>query len=273
MYRASYQWYDHARQVFSTAWTFSNGRWIVARDIRPDVIFDKTPPKLPARAILEQLRSFVPIVNDLEFATLLDNKLYTSLILARHSKKHYKVYNSEELVAVAKNIPSKKIVLKKSHGCGGDYVEVLTDDAVLNHQLTYPILVQEFIDSSKGIPGFNTQQHDLRLVFIENELIYTYARIPAKGSDLANISQGGTIVPMHNDDIPSSLQPIVREIQDIFDIFRYKVYAIDIMFDEHGTPWIIELNNKPGLFFSDEQQEAQKKMFSHLIALFQKAAL
>ncbi len=271
LYRASYQWYDHEQKMFSTAWSFTNGQWILSHNIRPDVIFNKAVWHPHTRIVLEQLKTFTPIINDLEFSTILSNKLYTSLILAHHSKKHYKVYNEKELLAITQKIPTKKIVLKKSHGSGGKYVEVLTADAVVKHQLTYPILVQEFIDSRKGIPGCITGPHDLRLVFIENELIYTYARVPAQGSDLANISQGGTIIPMSNSDVPSSLLPIVHDIQDIFDIFRYKVYAIDVMFDEYGTPWVIELNDKPGLFFSDEQKDAQEKMFSRLIALFDKA--
>lgn len=108
-------------------------------------------------------------------------------------------------------------------------------------------------------------------MFIEDEFIYAYARIPAKGSDLANISQGGTILPMQRDNIPTSLRPMINDIRDIFDIFRYKVYAVDIMFDENGQPWIIELNNKPGLFFSDKQKNEQDKMFSRLVTLFQEA--
>lgn len=271
LYRASYQWYDHAHKVFTRAWSFADDTWKLLHNIRPHLIFDKTPHRPQVRVILDHLKTFVPIINDLEFSTLLDNKLYTSLLLPRYSKKHYKIYNTKELLAIAKKISSNKVVLKKSHGSGGKYVEILPKEKLSTHQLTYPILVQEFIDSSSGIPGFITKPHDLRLVFIEDEFIYAYARIPAKGSDLANISQGGTILPMQRDNIPTSLRPMINDIRDIFDIFRYKVYAVDIMFDENGQPWIIELNNKPGLFFSDKQKNEQDKMFSRLVTLFQEA--
>lgn len=272
VYRAACEWYDPAKRVFSRAWRFADAQWRLEQSVAPNLIFDKTSYTAESRATIQHLEDAFPFINDTEFSTLLDNKLYTALVLPRYSKTHYKAYTPDDVRRVARGIASQKIVVKKSYGSGGHCVNILPKNDATRHTLTYPVIVQEFIDSSNGIPGFVRSPHDVRVVFIEDEYIYAYARIPAAGSDLANIAQGGSILPMRKDDLPATVWPVVRDIQQTFASFRYKVYAIDLMFDENGAPWIVELNSKPGLFFSDDQRDAQDKMFTCLIDLFHKAS-
>ena len=61
------------------------------------------------------------------------------------------------------------------------------------HTLEEPYLLQEFIDTSAGIPNIATGTDDLRVIIIGGEVIMASIRTPAPGKLLANVAQGGTI--------------------------------------------------------------------------------
>jgi glutathione synthase/RimK-type ligase-like ATP-grasp enzyme len=131
--------------------------------------------------------------------------------------------------------------------------------------------LQEFIDSSLGVPGISSGLHDLRLVFVNNKLIYSYIRKPQKGSFLANLSQGGSLVIIPSKKLPQSLFPIVKYVQQTFATFNPKIYSIDFMFDKKKRPWIVELNSMPGLFFTPAEKKFMFAMYKELLRIFKKS--
>lgn len=269
LYRASYTWYDTKKNIFLYAWTFENNTWKRVYDIKPDLIYDKTKSTPHARQFKSHLIKKFNIINDIKFDELISNKLFTSLLFPTYSKKHHKASNVKELHAILKKIKTKKVVLKTAYGSGGKNVYIHNKTHITKN-LPFPILAQEFIDSSDGIKGINESTHDLRLVFIENDLIYSNVKVPEKNSFLANISQGGSMKIVHADKLPKILIPLIADVQNTFSTFRNKIYTIDIMFDKEQRPWIIELNSMPGLFFSKDQYEERDRFYHALINLFKK---
>jgi D-alanine-D-alanine ligase-like ATP-grasp enzyme len=110
--------------------------------------------------------------------------------------------------------------------------------------------------------------HDLRLVFVNDKLIYSYIREPKDGSYLANLAQGGKLIIVPKSKLPKALNPIVKYINETLSSFKNRIYAIDFMFDEKGKPWIVELNSMPGLFFTPEEKPYMMEMYKELLNLF-----
>jgi glutathione synthase/RimK-type ligase-like ATP-grasp enzyme len=270
LFRASSAWYDKKKKIFRNAWTFRNNSWIRVHNIKPDLIYDKTRLSTETQHFKKELNRVFPIVNDLEFTTILDNKLTTSLLFSRFCKKHYPIKNQSDLKKALSEIRSDLVVFKTTTGSGGEDIRIIEKSKAKKIKIIPDLIAQEFIDSSKGIPGLVKSTHDLRLVFINNKLIYAYLRVPKKGSYLANISQGGSMISLENSQLPRSLQPIIEKIQETFSVFHPKVYTIDLMFDEKRRPWIVELNSMPGLFFSPDQKKYQDRMYLALINMFKK---
>lgn len=272
MYRASYKWYDYKKNIFKYAWTFETGKgWERMYNIKPDLIYDKTKAGMEAYFKKELIAKHYQFINSLRFTRIMDDKLITSLIFHKWSKKSWIVNNPEKLRSILPKIRSKKFVVKPISESGGKEVQIL-DKNVAFEKITFgnDYIMQEFIDSSSGVPGVSKNMHDLRLVFVNDKLSYCYIREPAEGNYLANLSKGGRFSIVAKDQIPASLAPIIRCANKVFETFNPRIYSIDFMFDENKRPWIVELNSMPGLYFNPQEKPYMLELYSELIAVFQK---
>jgi len=278
MYRASYQWYDYKKKKFKYAWSFEakDGGWNRVYEIKPDLIYDKTKATPTAYMKNSLIRNDYPYFNNLEFAKIIDNKLAVSLLFPDWSQKSQVIKDNDFFFNYIQNFPSdKKIVLKPVNLSGGNGVLIGTKDQVRHELETKKITItdwisQDFIDSSSGIPGIMRGMHDLRLVIIDDSLVYSYFRKPANGSFLANLAQGGTMEIAPAEKLPSSLTPLIESVKRAFSGFDHKIYALDVMFDQNQKPWIVELNSMPGMYFAPGQEQVRKHFYQHLLNTFKK---
>lgn len=273
MYRASYEWYDYDKKYFKYAWIYEgeNANWKRVYNIKPDLVYDKTKARMEVYYKKELIRKKYPFINNLEFTRLIDDKLTTSLLFEKWSKKSWLVENKNDLANALKNIKSKKAVLKPLVESGGKGVRIGNKkDLMAISRLSGPCIVQEFIDSSKGVPGFSRGVHDLRLVMVNEKVIYAYIREPRKGGLLANLAQGGTLTVVPKNKLPKSLYPIVAYANKLFSTFNPRIYCVDFMFDKSKKPWIVELNSMPGLFFTPEEKPSMIRMYKELLKMFKK---
>lgn len=275
MYRASYQWYNFEKKVFSHAWIFEEkgGVWSKVENIKPDLIFDRTKPNLEQRLNVDNISVDFEVFNNTEFTKIIDNKLNTSLLFSKWSKKNFIVNKNDDLERIMKKIKSRKIVLKPIDQSGGANVIIGEKKYVAEKIKKEKIkinnwIIQEFIDSSKGIPGIMKGIHDLRIVLVNDDVAYSYFRKPAEGSLLANIAQGGAMEIIPIEKIPNSIFSILERAKDIFSGFENKLYTIDLMFDEDGKPWIVELNSMPGMYFEPGQEKTRESFYLKLLELF-----
>lgn len=270
IYRASYEWFDWDAGEFSNAWSFSKGEWTRVHGVIPDIIYDKTKHHASSQLAREKLSNRFKIFNDPDFTLLLSNKLYTSLLFPEFMKRNMLVRSKDDLAEVISKIETDKIVFKPASGSGGDGVVIMEKEDIYSSEIKYPIIAQEFIDSSNGIKGLTQETHDLRVVIVNEKVVYAYIRTPKKGSLLANLAQGGTmkIVPLEK--IPSSVLDIIDIVKEKLRVFGDSIYTIDLMFDEKNVPWVIELNTMPGMYFAPGQEEWMERMYSQLITVFKK---
>lgn len=273
MYRASYEWYDYEKQLFKYAWIYEGegANWKKVKNIQPDLIYDKTKARLEVYHKKELIGTKYPFINDLNFTRLIDDKLTTSLLFDKWSKKSWVIKTKSELKNILSQLSSNKIVLKPLNESGGKGIQIIDKISIGKIKIEKECLAQEFIDSSCGVPGVSKKMHDLRLVFVNAKLIYSYIREPKKGSFLANLAQGGSLIIVPQKKLPKSLKPIIARANEFFATFEPRIYSIDFMFDENKKPWIVELNSMPGLFFTPEEKPYMMEMYQELLMVFKKA--
>ncbi|MDO8240549.1 MAG: ATP-grasp domain-containing protein [Candidatus Moranbacteria bacterium] len=274
MYRASYQWYDHTNNLFKYAWLYEGegGKWKKVKNIKPALVYDKTKARMEVYHIKELIGQNYPFINDQIFTRLIDDKFTTSLIFEKWSKKNWLIQNHADLKKTLPKITTSKVVLKPLMESGGKGVQVLNKkDAASKAQIEGVSLIQDFIDSSNGVPGVSTAMHDLRVVMINEKIIYAYIREPQAGSYLANLAQGGSLKIVPKEKLPKALLPIINFANNALASFNPRIFSIDFMFDENKKPWVVELNSMPGLFFTPEEKPYMLEMYAELLQVFKTA--
>lgn len=273
MYRASYDWYDHKKHLFKHAWVYEgeNANWKRVKNIRPDLIYDKTKARLEVYYKKELIRKKCFFINDLAFTRIIDDKLITSFIFDKWSKKSWLIENVNDLKEISRYIKSNKIVLKPISESGGKDIKIIEKRDISKIKgIVKPYIAQEFIDSSSGVPGISHTLHDLRLVCVNDKVVYSYIREPKRGSFLANLAQGGSLKIVPKELLPKSLSSIFRYANEIFATFDPRIYSIDFMFDKNKKPWIVELNSMPGLYFTPNEKPYMMEMYQELLKVFKK---
>lgn len=263
--RAPLDWYSTKQDCFEKSWEFINGAWQLSGPVKPNLVLDRTQSRSSDSPIRKQIIKRYIFVDDPGFTRFANNKYETSRLLPQFFKPYERISSHQEFKDFLKKVSTNRVVIKPEIGSGGNGVLIVLKDEALALNVDFPVIAQEFIDGSRGIDGITNTYHDLRLVFIGDELVYSYIRTPAEGSLLANLAQGGSMEIINQNRLPKSLEPIIKETARIFSIFPKKTYTIDVMFDENQRPWIIEYNTMPGMFFPPEEKEVMLRVYRRLL--------
>ncbi len=251
IYRASIEWFDLSRFVFKKVWTFRNGKWIkITEHVKPDLIFDKIAGKYDYAlfALKQKISEKIKIFNPPLFRTLLDNKLSHYITFKEFMPQSFLAYSKNELTQALQKIRSKSVVVKPLYGSGGFGIFIGKKSKINYRNVAYPAFIQEFISSRRGVPGFTKKGAlaDLRLVYMNHELIYALSRVAKKGSFFTNFHQGARPMLVPKKFIPRSALQIAKKIIDKLKIFPEANYSIDFLFTKSGKPVLMEINTTPG---------------------------
>lgn len=252
LYRASIKWYSIEKNVFEKAWTFKNGSWIkIEEEITPDLIYDKVLSKYDYSllAFKTEIAKKVRLFNDPLFRTTFNSKLSQYVTFGEFMPFSKIANNEQELSETINKISSEKVVIKPLYGNGGFGIYIGEKTAAFEKKFTYPVLVQEFIVSEKGIPGVSEKDEvsDLRMVFQGGKMSYALSRIAAPGSLFTNLHQGATGKMIAENSIPQSVMDMAVQINNKISVFSDAQYSLDFIFDNHGKPYFIEMNTCPGI--------------------------
>ena len=251
MFRASIQWYDSEKNVFKKAWAFRDEKWIkVHTPTKPDVLFDKVMGKRNYElfdwkiAVSRQVRIF----NHPLFRTSVDSKLAQYLLFADFMPKTFLATDSTALRQAINRVSTRKVVLKPIHGSGGEGIFIGTKKQARRLRIQPPILVQEFIKSTHGIPGFSKKSEvaDLRMIYMNHKFVYALSRVAKKGSLFTNFHQGAHAVIVPQGAIPKSARALTRKIIKKLSFFPEVNYSLDFIFTNTGKPLLVEMNTTPG---------------------------
>jgi|GEM_PF-446979 glutathione synthase/RimK-type ligase-like ATP-grasp enzyme len=273
-YRASIDWYDDTSGTFLKAWTFDENTWVhIEQPVRPDVVFDKTAGKRDY-ALFDTKRSMLekfPVVNSPLFRTQFDNKLSQYLAFSDFMPVSFLTEDDVQLAATFEKIRTEKVVMKEVYGSGGKEVTIGGKSLTTKGTLTYPLLVQEFVETA-GIPRFSNPGDiaDLRLVYVSGKLVYALSRIAKRGSLFTNFHQGASAVLVPADKIPEAALQAAEGINKKLSLFDNINYSLDFMFDTDGCPVFIEMNTTPGfdLLRIVGTPEIKERYYSELLDSF-----
>ena len=178
--------------------------------------------------------------------------------------KTFLINNHYELQNSLKNIKTEKIVLKPRYGAYGKGV-IIIDKKDLRNGIKKDTVLQEFIDSSKGIDELKIKgYHDLRCIIIDGKIDHCYLRMPKKECLLGNMRYGAKKIRIDNDDLPNIIREKISFIDKKMKVFDNRVYSADFLVDQNRKPWLIELNSKPGTFYYDNALRIRERYHFNL---------
>lgn len=273
IYRASLAWYNTEKRHFTKAWAFRDGTWKkVKGPIVPDMIYDKIAGKHD-HALHEkklEIAAHTKWFNTPYFSAYFNNKLFQYILLGEFMPTSLILHSKKELKHHIKKIKTKHIVVKPFYGSGGFNIFIEKKETLLRRTLGYPILLQEFIDGSSGIPGMKQNAvADLRIVYLNHKPIYALSRIVKGTSLFTNFHQGASAIAIPTKHIPKSISLLVKKIQKKLSLFPECEYSLDFIFDKKGRPFLMEMNTAPGLVLLDliGNKKVQKRNLDTIIAL------
>lgn len=224
---------------FSKSWQFKNGDLVETGKIKVDQIYDKGEFKTDGK---------VKVLNNEFVNEICTNKYKTYQLFKEFCPETFLVKNENEFSEALEKLKGEKKVIKPIDGEEGHGVFIGNDEYLKDCKYEFPMLVQEFLDTSDGIPGIYKGIHDLRLVYINGEIIFSFYRTPPAGKLLANVAQGGKLVLIPREEIPEQVFKITEVIKKNFK--NDHCFSVDIGFVK-GEPKIIELNSRVGLLSPD----------------------
>lgn len=211
------------------------------------------------------------VVNSVGLNALCKHKYRSYRVFREFYKPTYWVRNHEELLKAIKKVKTELVVYKPLRGMAGRGVIIDTKEQIVERlKGVQSGIIQTFIDTKEGIPNFLKGIHDFRIVLMNGEIAEAYARIPKKGSLVANWAQGGSVREVPLEKIPLSAIQIMKQVDAYMKRYGSRIYAIDMGF-ENGKPYIIELNRGPGIPWESVQPLHYRRWLSHARDAFLKA--
>lgn len=223
---------------FSRGWVFSNGAFEPSDgELTADLIWNKEHFVGDAG---------IRILNDPAFETLCNDKWRTYTLFPTISPRTDFAKTREELREILAGRTVEKVVIKPYDGERGLGIYIGPPSNAPIDTLSVPCIVQEFIDTSAGIPDLVEGHHDFRVIMIGNRVGAAYIRTPPTGSLVANVAQGGKEIPVPLDRIPADALALCKTVDTALQLYPDRCYSTDIGRETSGRWLIIELNAKPG---------------------------
>ena len=245
-------------------------------EYRPNVILDKSPYLSRFHPVRLEIAKRYRFVNDPWFTIGVGSKLAPAMLFPEYAVPAKLVWAPEQLPSALDALSGDKVVAKPMEGLEGRSVGIHAREDILAFGAEdIPdggLILQEFLDTSSGVPGVVEGTHDIRLVFLGDRVSYAAVRTPPEGSLLANVSLGGSKRVLDPSEVPSALEPVIRSINERFSAFPHRFFTADFLFDASGTPKMLEMNYTPGFSFVEEDATIRDRFFAELISLLRDAS-
>ncbi len=247
VYLASFEDHFLEKDLFRNPLIFSGEEFIsFSGDVSTDILFDRSySSHTPSQEL--NTKTFNPV----QFKRLCGNKEKTYQLLSKHMPNSWTHENSPSLQAALEELPERLLfVIKPALGIKGSGIYIDTAKNLLRNlpDKSYPYILQEFVDTTRGIPGVTSSVHDLRFVSCNGKIILAALRVPAPGSLLANVAKGGSIEEIPLKKIPENIVEVVSQIHErVEGLYPKSCYSMDFGYDvSRGKAFLFELNDRIG---------------------------
>ena len=254
--------------LFSHGWKFTTKDQLEeVKNIKADLIFNRDD-----KNIIPTITD-CSIINNSQFDELCLDKVKTFQRFPEISPKSASIHSYEEFIDTIHSWEFKEgeiVAVKQNFEAEGRGIFIKPWNEIKSSDYTNwtNVLVQEFIDSSGGIPGITKTYHDLRITVVEHVPTVSTVRTPKIGSLLANVGQGGTSRALPIEDVPQDILDIVLSLDETFTAYDPCLYSADFMLDKTKGWKLIELNSRPGLLhpnFSSDYEKYNNALVQMLI--------
>lgn len=241
--RKTYQ----GKGIFKGGWLFEKGGFKLTKEIiEIDLVYDRTAGLKFPLAVDQQML----VVNHSDFKTLCWDKWLAFQKIGTDMPQTFWLDDRENLASILTKIKTDWVVLKPFNGLKGlgIFIGPKKEALIFDFPLKFKkYIVQEFIDSSGGIPKIASGIHDLRVAIVNMKPVWCHVRIPPQGSFKANAAAGGTLIEVNYNSVPESVKKIVKKISEKFyQEFDNPIFSLDFGLDKNGRPWLYEINDQIG---------------------------
>ena len=224
---------------FSKSWRLKDGQVIETHGIQADIVFDKG---------MFRSDGTVPVLNCPEVTTICTDKYKTFERFREYSPQTYRVDTDAEFHEALAALPGEYGVVKPVDGLEARQVHIGTRPFLAQQARTYPVLIQEFLDSQDGIPGIVSGVHDFRVALLNGEIVHSIVRTPPPNQWIASTARGANMSVVEDLDlIPPTILDMVAEIDRHMAPYGDRFYGIDLALVQ-GHPKIIELNSRVSIW-------------------------
>ena len=255
--------------IFGGAWLFNNNKFTQIKDsVKIDLIYDRTggvgfPPKDEPN---------LKVFNNHEFKILCWDKWAGYKEIGEYMPKTFWVGDKEGLGKVLPKIKTDWVVLKPFNGLKGIGIFIGPKEEAVNFEFIGKkpkYVAQEFLDTSRGVPGLTSGLHDLRAAIVNRKVVWCHIRVPQEGTFKANAAQGGNLREVDYGKIPDSIKEIVNKIIPKFgEKYDNPSYSLDFGIGRDGVPKIFEINDQIG--FPQWEMKNRDIFLKELVESFKK---
>lgn len=252
---------------FNGVWGYKNNSFQkVEETVKIDLVFDWTnglefPPK-----INDGLR----VVDCRDFKELCNSKWLMYEKLHNYMAKTFWIKSHAELIENLPQIKTNLVVLKPLYGLKGRGIYIIPKTEATSFEFkdgNTDYLMQEFIDTSHGIPGITSGLHDLRVVVINKKVVWCHVREPKIGKLKANVGQGGSLTEIDYSLVPSAVKEIVNKLsKEFYEDYDNPLYSLDFGIGKDGAPKLFEINDQIG--FPTWEMKARDTFLKELVENF-----
>ncbi|MGE5309983.1 MAG: ATP-grasp domain-containing protein [Sphaerimonospora mesophila] len=206
-------------------------------DIQVDILYDKN--RFPFNDIKK--------INPSEVNVICNDKYLSYLFAPDFHPKSFLIENQSQLDTFALGYRNKNVALKELDSSGGEKVFVgpMSD---YHQSLEFPLLAQEFIDTSGGVKDLVDGLHDVRVRLFNGQVLGGSLRTPPKNELRSNTYLGGTARALFASEIPAELVDKTRVLDQRFPTTAPRFFSADWGFDKLSSEWkLFEINNMPGV--------------------------
>ncbi len=240
--------------VFSPAYAYRAGEMVATgKEVTADIVYNLG--SIPDEHFKTKKAK---ITNTPEFKNFCLSKSATAGYLSEFSPETFFVSNEKDFWSALNAIKTNTVVFKPDKGTNGEGVKIFKkNEAALDEgmrtNLEAGAVLQEYVDTSAGIPGIASAHHDARLVTINERIVLIHVRIPAVGSLVANYAQGATIRELSEELLPEAVLSFYRRVHArVKERFPNPMYSMDMGLSPRG-PQLFELNGHTAFPWPDFQ--------------------
>jgi glutathione synthase/RimK-type ligase-like ATP-grasp enzyme len=264
---------------FNTAWTYipKTKKWVKLHNIKPNLILDKAKNFDESVEYKKKICEKYSLLNNLEMTLLLSDKKKQSDLFFDYLPKSFIIEDNVDNFDFSKLdfISTQKVVLKPFCGSGGNGIKIVDKSDLKSNIGDFSnYIVQEFIDTSKGISNLITGVHDLRLIILNGEIVSCFIRYIDENSSsnslLCNVNQGAKIKFVNLKQIPECIKKVFFKIDDKLIHFGNRFYSVDFFVHNKTKPYLVELNLSPGFFFYQNNKSVRDYFLEKLVCYIKK---